>query len=189
MYAAITHIVALLKNSSPFAGEDPDSIPLPFHEKIFLFRMVEEAHRKRLSDPEKTPWFTKKPQYKTFIWLLGDPDFAKLKFHRVVRIGRCPKCCLLRWHCLSATSPAQPEAWQRVASAHQTLQLEQKKVYAVDRAKAAQDFPQTELYMGFDGGSGFEFWLPHLSANDMEGPNKAADNVHCPLFKIMNGMK
>ena len=75
-----------------------------------------------------------------------------------------------------------------MAAAHQTLQLKQKRIYAVDRAKAAQDFPHTELYMGFDGGSGFEFWLPHLSANDMEGPNKAADNVHCPLFKIMNGI-
>ena len=52
------------------------------------------------------------------------------------------------------------------------------------RAQAAQDFPDTELYLAFDGGSGYEFWLPHLAAADVEGPNKAADNVHCPNFKV-----
>ena len=118
----------------------------------------------------------KNPNYRNFLHVLS--EFDKLRFHRVVRIGRCPKCCLLRWRCQSAVSPAQREAWQRVASAHQTLQLEQKKVYAVDRAKAAQDFPHTELYMGFDGGSGYDFWLPHLSAHDAEGPETPPTDSH-----------
>lgn len=61
------------------------------------------------------------------------------------------------------------------------------QVYAADRAKAAADFPNSELYLAFDGGSGFEFWLPHISPNDSELPNKAVDQSHTSPIKVMNG--
>jgi hypothetical protein len=31
--------------------------------------------------------------------------------------------------------------------------------------------------MAFDGGSGFNFWLPHLAAKDVEGPSKMLDKI------------
>ena len=67
------------------------------------------------------------------MWLqrlvLQNPDFAKYVFHRVVDIGRCPKCCFLRYKCMSATSGTTERAeWQRLAAAHQSLQLQQKQV-------------------------------------------------------------
>ena len=52
------------------------------------------------------------------------------------------------------------------------------KVYVADRPRAALDFPNTELYLAFDGGSGFEFWLPHLSPHDIEGPHKLVEKHH-----------
>ena len=191
MTAAIALLVELMKNSSPFkhSDEDPDSIPVPFHEKIFLYRMiVREFWESVVSDPARAPIFSKKPKYRTFLDALRQPRFKDLAFHRAVKIGRCPKCCLLQYKCRSAKGPAERQTWQRLAAAHQTLQLAQKQVYSEDRARAAKDFPKSELYLGFDGGSGHEFWLPHLSANDTEGPDKTADNVHTPGFKIMNGL-
>ena len=89
---------------------------------------------------------------------------------------------------MSGISPAERALWQKVAARHQMLQLDQKKVYWADRAEAAADYPHTELYCAFDGGSGHEFWLPHLSPAAAEGPNKAASEKHTQGFKIMNGL-
>ena len=185
MYSAIVHMVELLRNSSPFADSDPDSIPLPFHDKRILFKMIENDLWFRWHGP---PWFVALPKYRTFLDVLGHADFKKVTFHRLVRIGRCPKCCLYQYKCRAATTPGERAAWQQVAAEHQSLQLAQKRQYAADRARAAADFPTSELYCGFDGGSGFEFWLPHLAAAAAEGPNKAADNVHTPALKVMNGL-
>ena len=65
-----------------------------------------------------------------------------------------------------------------------------KKQYAVDRAEAASTFPSRdgELYIGIDGGSGFEVHLPHLSAYAVEGPNKAVQKHNALPFKVMNGL-
>ncbi len=60
--------------------------------------------------------------------VLKDPSFAQLRFHRVVDIGRCSKCCFLRYKCTSAASgTTERQEWQRLAAAHQNLQLAQKK--------------------------------------------------------------
>lgn len=204
MYAAIRLTVDLMAHSSPFRSTDPNVIELPFHEKIYLFRTIEDAWRRQQAlDADSTGstiatgsstafsalavTFSKKPKYRTFLDTLRQ-EFEELRFHRVVEIGRCPKCCFLRWKCLSASSPAEREAWQRLAAAHQSITLAQKKTYAVDRARAASDYPASELYMAFDGGSGYNFWLPHLAAKDVEGPSKMMDKVHTSPFKIQNGL-
>ena len=41
--------------------------------------------------------------------------------------------------------------------------------------------------MAFDGGSGFDFWLPHVSAYDSEVASKAIEKVHTQPLKVMNG--
>jgi len=229
MYAAIDMKVQVLAQSSPFRhdrmGQGPTVIELPFHEKIFLFRMIlidYEAARQR---KERTPIFSKRPQYSTFRRVLGDPHFSNLRFHRVVDIGRCSKCCYLRWKCMVTPPGPERDSWRNLAAVHQNLQLEQKKVvtvastltcqstsvwstvsgqpfdvdnmtisrlrqlqvYAADRAKAAVDFPASELYLAFDGGSGFEFWLPHISPHGSELPNKGTDKAHTSPVKVMNG--
>ena len=72
--------------------------------------------------------FNSPPNYSTFRRVLRDPHFANLRFHRAVDIGRCPKCCFLRWKCMSLRSLVERQTWQQLAAAHQNLQLEQKKV-------------------------------------------------------------
>jgi hypothetical protein len=61
------------------------------------------------------------------------------------------------------------------------------QVYSRDRALAARDFPASEIYLAFDGGSGYDFWLPHVSPNDSEVPSKALDKAHTQPLKVMNG--
>ena len=39
-----------------------------------------------------------------------------------------------------------------------------------------------------DGGNGFGFLLPHLSASDREGPNKAIAGHATVPMKVMNGL-
>lgn len=115
-------------------------------------------------------------------------EFSKVKFHRVVEMGRCPTCTLLQYKCFSAKNPATREAWQRLAARHQWLQRAQKRTYALDRARAALDYPLRELYMGMDGGSGYDFVFPHLAAADIEGPSKALAGFHTVPLKVMNGV-
>lgn len=186
MYAAVHNMIKFLRNCSPFQDRGPNYISLPFHHKIVLFRMIEMAYKK--SYEQGCPSFSTPPNYSSFRRIVNGPDFREVKFHRVVEIGRCRKCCFLRWKCLSAISPAERAVWQQVAARHQLLQLDQKKVYWADRAQAAADYPHSELYTAFDGGSGNEFWLPHLSPAASEGPNKACAEKHTQAFKIMNGL-
>ena len=186
MHAAVKNMLKLLRHSSPFKDKDPNYISLPFHHKTVLFRMIQLEYEK--SCHQGSPSFCSPPNWETFKWVMRSPDFSNVKFHRVVEIGRCRKCCFLRWKCMSAISPAERMAWQKLAARHQQLQLDQKKVYWEDRAQASADYPHTELYTAFDGGSGNEFWLPHMSAAAAEGPNKAASEKHTQGFKIMNGL-
>ncbi|CAK0833225.1 unnamed protein product, partial [Prorocentrum cordatum] len=189
MVAGIQHVVRVLVASSPLQNADPDVIELPLHEKNLLFRMlVEDLWVKARAERGRTPLFSNPPKYSTFIRVVQFPEFSKLRFHRMVSLGRCTKCAFYRWKCMSVTSDIERRAWQKVAAAYHLLQLEQKRVYWADRAVAASDYPKSELYLVFDGGSGFEFWLPHLSGAAAEVPVKAADNVHCPQFKVMNGL-
>jgi hypothetical protein len=173
MESALLMLVELLRNSSPFRNPDPEAIPLPFSEKKVLWKMLlhryEAARGSSPAGPSMAILFSKRPRLRTFYRVLRTcPELKKVRFHRVVAIGRCPKCSFLRWKCLSAIAPAEREAWQDIAAKHQALQLAQKQTYATDRARAAQDYPNTEIYMAFDGGSGYEFWLPHFSAKSAE---------------------
>ena len=138
MYAAIDMKVQFLANSSPFSqdrkGQDPTVIMLPFHEKIYLFRMILADYELARRCKERTPIFSKRPQYSTFRRVLGDAHFSNLRFHRVVDIGRCAKCCYLRWKCMVTPPGPERDSWRNLAAVHQNLQLEQKKVVASTRS-------------------------------------------------------
>lgn len=203
MHGAIWVVIRHFANSSPLApgadghhNRDPDEILMPFHEKIYLFRILQQWYAQQVRKSEesagslehcRTPWFSRPPNYKTFLKVMRRPEFNKVKFHRVVSMARCPKCCLLRWKCMSVP-PEQRSYWQRLAAAHQCLQLAQKRVYAADRAVAASDFPASEVYMAMDGGSGAEFVLPHMAAHDTELPSKALATFHTLPMKVLNAL-
>jgi hypothetical protein len=97
MYAAIRLTVDLMAYSSPFKSTDPNVIELPFHEKIYLFRTIEDAWRRqhftseavspdsRVAMASSTPFsalkvtFSKKPGYRTFLRVL-QKEFSELRF-------------------------------------------------------------------------------------------------------------
>lgn len=83
MYAAVMMKVDLMRNSSPFArrlrltddlgdtGVPPDEssddiILLPFHEKIYLYRMILQDYEDDVRCPLRVPLFPSKPTYSTF---------------------------------------------------------------------------------------------------------------------------
>lgn len=211
MHGAIWAVVRHFALSNPLApgssghSQDPDEMLMPFHEKVYLFRVIQLWHMQQLQHQKQADlmsaesagsagsgrackvWFSTPPKYRTFLKVLRRPEFAKVKFHRVVNMARCPRCCYLRWRCMSSP-PEQREQWQRLAAAHQYLQLAQKRVYAADRAIASSDYPRSELYMAMDCGSGSEFVLPHLAAHDIELPSKAIASFHTLPMKVLNGL-
>lgn len=65
--------------------------------------------------------------------------------------------------------------------------MSQKRQYWVDRTHAAVN-PDLELYVALDGGAGNDAVLPHLSAHDLELPNKALKDASTLPAKIMNGI-
>jgi hypothetical protein len=202
MHGAIWVAIRHFANSSPLAPgtdghkRDPEEILMPFHEKVYLFRVLQLWHAQRATESAESAGsirqgppalFSRPPKYRTFLKVLGRPEFAKVKFHRVVSMARCPKCCFLRWKCMSVPLEERGH-WQQLAAAHQCLQLAQKRTYAADRAVAASDFPQSEVYMAMDGGSGAEFVLPHLAPHDTELPSKAVATFHTLPMKVLNGL-
>ena len=198
MYAAVTLAVSLLRASSPFPEDDADVALMPFSHKIVLFHMLLQACWNPTAGLAASVSATSlgnfrftagRPTYSTFKKVLGHPDFKNtLRFHRCVKIGRCPKCSLYRYKLATAPTDAERVRWRALMTHHQLLQLGQKRAYVVSRAISATDFPDTDLYLGFDGGSGYEFWLPHLAPAAAEGVSKAADQAHTPGFKVMNGI-
>ena len=73
MFAAVMMKVDLLRNSSPFArpgdhGDlgDDEIIQLPFHEKIYLYRMIAQDYEDDVRCPLRVPLFTSRPTYSTF---------------------------------------------------------------------------------------------------------------------------
>ena len=197
MHGAVMVLCKHLHERMPFKNHNPKNIDLPLARKRQLFMMLKSWYSKSVESlgPDKSissgrqPLLPKKPKYRTFLDVLRQPEFENVRFHRVVNIGRCAKCAFYNWKLL-VVGAENREIWERLAAKHQWLQLAQKKAYAVDRAQAANTFPSRdgELYIGIDGGSGFEVHLPHLSPFAVEGPNKAVEKHHTLPFKVMNGL-
>ena len=198
MHGAVMVLCLRMRERMPFRGSDQSQIHLPLARKRQLFALLQGWYLQRqrvpppigplmTTQPPNEPLLPKPPEWRTFLDVLKRPAFAALRFHRVVDIGRCAKCCFYNWK-LMTVGPEHRGAWEQLAAQHHWLQLSQKHAYSVDRAKAASDFPHSELYIGIDGGSGFDCCLPHLSAFATEGPNKAVDKHRTLPFKIMNGL-
>ena len=210
MRHAIWYVVQALHHQSPYASQADATKTwyVPFHQKVCLWRLVLALHTTRsqamsaesaksaespesprspLSPQPRAALFTKKPVYSVFRALINSDEFSAVKFHRLVGIGRCPKCQYFQYKCASVPL-ALRSVWQDALSKHHLLQIKQKQIYAADRAKAAAEFPNVELYLAMDCGSGKEFVYPHLAGADREGPNKVLDNVVTIPMKVCNGL-
>jgi hypothetical protein len=148
MRQAIWMVIQDLHHQSPFAKKDvePDEWCIPFHHKVCLWRLVLELHADRAANPSKPCLFSKSPRYQEFRRCILLPDFKKVVFHRMVDIGRCPRCEYMEWKCASVPIELRP-VWQDALANHHKLGIAQKRCYAADRAKAATQFPDVQLYM------------------------------------------
>ena len=215
VHSALKIIIRHFSMTSPYThshGKDvvEGEVLLPFHDRICLLKMLEqwwyEQQRCKTEVPLETSVTTapsgtsasasllvlqlplsRKPTLSIFKKVLSRTEFQLVKFHRHVTLERCPKCCLFRYKLLSCQEEER-EHWRRLLAAHHFLQISQKRRYAEDRAWAAADFAKRELYMALDGGSGFDFVLPHLSPKDAELPSKALKDVHTLPLKVMNSL-
>ena len=189
MVGAIWSVVKDLHDQSPFAKHAARSSDsewhMPFHHKVCLWRLILRAHEG--SKDGDCRWFTEEPAYPYFRKCILLADFKTVIFHRVVDIGRCAKCEYFKWK-LRSCPPLLRPVWQDAFAKHHLLQIQQKRCYMADRARAAQDFPRSELYLAMDCGSGNEFVFPHLSRADREGPNKAIDGFATVPLKVCNGL-
>jgi hypothetical protein len=136
-----------LHHQSPYTNRSqPDSWHITFHHKICLWRLVKKMHESRKDDPAKPRLFQQEPTLSMFKRVIVLPEFKKLVFHRIVDIGRCPKCQYFEWKC--ASMPLELRGvWQDALAQHHAIQIEQKRCYAADRARAASLYPAIELYM------------------------------------------
>ena len=151
MCQAIWMVVQDLHHQSPFADKDiePDKYYIPFHHKVCLWRLVLKLHQERAADVSRPLLFSQPPKYNEFKRCILKPDFDKVVFHRMVDIGRCPRCEYMEWKCASVPIELR-SVWQDALAKHHQLQIAQKRCYAAARAKAATQFPNVQLYMVFD---------------------------------------
>ena len=151
MCQAIWMVIQDLHHQSPFADKDyqPDMYYIPFHHKMCLWRLVLKLHQDRAADTSKPLLFSRPPKYSEFRRCIIKPDFDNVVFHRMVDIGRCPRCQYMEWKCASVPIELR-SVWQDALSKHHQLQIAQKRCYAAARAKAAIEFPNIQLYMVLD---------------------------------------
>ena len=148
MCQAMWMVIQDLHHQSPFAKRDvePDEWCIPFHHKVCLWRLVLKLQEDQVADASKPQLFSKSPRYAEFRRCVAMPDFAKVVFHRMVDIGRCPRCEYMEWKCASVPFELRP-VWQDALAKHHQLGIAQKRCYATARAKAAAEFPNIQLYM------------------------------------------
>jgi hypothetical protein len=144
MAAALWKLVDSARERMPLKRKDEDEIHMPFREKVYLFRLLvrwndaQWLRRSQRSDGEICArGLQTTPNYSTFRRVLRREEFSKLKFHRVVDMGRCPLCCLLRYK-VASSEPIMRPYWEEMASKHQFLQMAQKKVYYKARRAVVQ---------------------------------------------------
>jgi hypothetical protein len=107
--------------------------------QVCLWRLVKGLY-------DRGQVFSRMPKYGEFRRVIVESTFQSVVFHRMVDIGRCAKCEYYKWKCASV--PVELRAiWQDALSKHHLLQIQQKQRYSADRARAASDFPQSELYL------------------------------------------
>ena len=190
MATALWVILEQLKMQSPYAdrarAEKPRDdkhliIHVPFHHKVCLWRLVERAS-------QAVPTFPiKNPNYNLFRKTMLRPEFSVVRFHRIVDIGRCPKCKYMEYK-IRSVPRAFKKMWQDNFAKHHLQTLQQKAEYQRSRAQAAADYPHRELYLGIDCGSGHEFVLPHISSADVGATNKLLDGLSSVPMKVCNGL-
>ena len=188
MAAVLWTIIGNLQETMPLKDVRFDDIIMPFAERIQLFRMMQEWYEASHGDEKRI--LPKRPSLHLFYKVMSSPDHGlnRVKFHRVVEMGRCSLCCLLAHKCRTAESSTAREVWQRLACRHQWLQRAQKLTYATDRSKAASDYPRTCLYFAMDGSSGHDFVFPHMAATAQEGPSKAIKGCATNPLKVQNAV-
>ena len=147
VHGALWALIMNMRERMPLARTDLDGILMPLSKKKQLYHMLLAWYEARAADPTRPPLLVRRPSVKSFWHVLRRSEFKHVRFHRVVEMGRCPKCCFYNWKVLSVGA-AHREMWSKLAAKHQWLQLAQKRVYAMDRAKAAFGYPEGELYHG-----------------------------------------
>lgn len=96
--------------------------------------------------------------------------------------AKCATCCLLKFLLrTSGRDSAVRARYERRYMAHLRLTQESKQVYYRLRAEAMLKFPDYELFLTMDGGTGDQYTLPHQSA--LSGPISKAIKRTAPHFK------
>ena len=90
--------------------------------------------------------FSTKPTYIEFRRVIRSPDFKNVVSHRMVDMGRCAKGEYYKWKCAQPPQDLRG-VWQEALSQHHLLQIQQKRCYSADRARAAATYPREELYL------------------------------------------
>ena len=148
MKAAIWVVLEHLSYDSPYGSRatQPENfdkreliLRVPFHHKVCLWRLIDLASKSVPNIPLPSG-----SSYSCFRRAMLCPEFRLVRFHRIVDIGRCPKCCYLQYT-IAAVPRGLKSVWQTAFSKHHMLQLKQKQQYAKDRAIAAVDYPNTEM--------------------------------------------
>ena len=185
MHGALWCLISYCQERMPLTRARGDFVIMPMHHPVQLFNMLRLWFSDSLQG-DGAPLLPCIPQYSTFRTVLKRPQFANVRFHRLVEMGRCPTFQLYNWRCMTCAAEHR-EGWVEEATRHQLLQLEQKRVYAQDRAAAALGYPYSgELYLAMDCSSGHEFVLPHMAAADIETQSKALKEATTNPLKVMN---
>ena len=139
MHGALMVLIDSLNETMPTHRPNASRTLVPFRRKLRLFRLLQVASE--AADPTlPTVTLAARPAYGTFCRVMQRPDLKAVQFHRTTELGRCGRCQECQYKMVAAPTLEERSHWDRKYSQHQWLQMQQRRMYSVDRLKAAHDF-------------------------------------------------
>jgi hypothetical protein len=101
MHGATVEIMNHMRNRMPLKSQDPDATCMPFSHPIQLYRMLIDWCEHSLRKGQ--PLLQRPPRYSTFKQVMRRAEFKQVRWHRIVDLGRCPKCLLYVYKSMTAS--------------------------------------------------------------------------------------
>ena len=164
LHGAIMEIITHMRNRMPLKTKEDDELFMPFSHPIQLFRMLATWYGQSIAKGK--PMLPTEPRHQTFMKVLRRPEFRRVRWHRVVDLGRCPKCMLYVYKSMTAPEAHQPTTLMHRGVFSGTLCARERQT----RARCLWALGESNVFAGRPCCMGASGQRPSVEANVTKAP-------------------